>query len=79
MATLTVNGRPYQYTDIHAYAETEGIDISRLPLSIKVLLENLLRHRGSPAVYDNAIRALASWSSDSLSEADIAFSSRPAL
>ena len=73
MATLTVNGRPYQYTDIHAYAETEGIDISRLPLSIKVLLENLLRHRGSPAVYDNAILALASWSSDSLSEADIAF------
>lgn len=73
MATLFVNGTPYQYTDIHDYAETQGIDISRLPVSIKVLLENLLRHRDSPAVEEKDILALASWSPDALSEVDIAF------
>ena len=73
MAVLDVNGTPYQYTDINAYAEEQGFDISGLPYSIRVLLENLLRHRESAAVRVDDIRALAAWNSEYPSQADIAF------
>ncbi len=73
MAVLEVNGTPYQYTDINGYAEEQGLDISGLPYSIRVLLENLLRHRESAAVREDDIRALAAWNSEYPSEADIAF------
>ena len=48
--------------------------VSRLPYSLKVLLENLLRHEGSPLVGANDVAALAGWSGGA--EREIAF--RPA-
>ena len=40
--TLTVDGKEYDYFSLAEAAKTIG-DISRLPYSLKVLLENLLR------------------------------------
>ena len=40
--TLTVGGKPYAYYSLEAAAASLG-DISRLPYSMKVLFENLLR------------------------------------
>ena len=40
--TLTVNGKDYRYFDLQA-AERHTGSMSRLPYSLKVLLENLLR------------------------------------
>ena len=40
--TLPVDGRSYEYYSLEAAAEALG-DLTRLPFSLKVLLENLLR------------------------------------
>ena len=45
--TLEVGGKEYDYFSLEAAAEKIG-DIARLPFSLKVLLENLLRNRLSP-------------------------------
>ena len=42
--TLTVDGKSYDYFDIGVAAQAAGLgDVSRLPFSLKVLLENLVR------------------------------------
>jgi aconitate hydratase len=52
----------------------DGFGVSRLPYSLKVLLENLLRHEGAPLVGPDDVAALAGWRGDA--EREIAF--RPA-
>jgi hypothetical protein len=38
-----------------------GIDLARLPVSLRILLENLLRHEDGDSVTQDDIRAPASW------------------
>ncbi|OQX28582.1 MAG: aconitate hydratase 1 [Spirochaeta sp. LUC14_002_19_P3] len=71
--TITIKNKTYEYYGIAKYAEAEGLDISRLPISIKILLENLLRCHESPAVDKADIRALASWSEENKSGHGIAY------
>ena len=57
--TLTVAGRDYDYYSLPD-AEKHGLaGISRLPFSLKVLLENLLRHEDGRTVTADDIRAMA--------------------
>jgi aconitate hydratase len=58
---LTVRDRTYEIFSIQAPSLTERHDVARLPYSIKVLLENLLRHEDSPHVSADDIVAVASW------------------
>jgi aconitate hydratase len=60
-ADLTVGDRTYQIFDITAPALSGRYDIARLPYSIKVLLENLLRHEDGPHVSADDIVAVANW------------------
>jgi aconitate hydratase len=57
--------------------EREGVGkVSQLPFSLKVLLENLLRHEDGRFVYDADVRALATWdpsSAQGASEKEISF------
>ena len=53
--------------------ERDGFDVSRLPFTIKILLENLLRYEDNLTVTADDIRALASWSPRDLPEREIAF------
>jgi len=56
-----------------AALQEQGVgNLERLPYSLRVLLENLLRHEDGSAVTAEDIRALASWSPDS-AEREIAF------
>jgi aconitate hydratase A / 2-methylisocitrate dehydratase len=74
--TLTVGSASYDYFSLVA-AEENGLDgISRLPFSLKVLLENLLRHEDNRSVTADDIRAMAAWLTDRHSDREIAF--RPA-
>jgi aconitate hydratase len=59
--TLTVGGRDYEIFSLAAPALTSAHDIARLPYSIKVVLENLLRHEDSPHVAPDDITAVAAW------------------
>ena len=58
---LKVNNTAYEYCDLNAFATSEGLDISGLPVSLKILLENLLRNMDSPAVSREDAKALAGW------------------
>ena len=76
-AELTLGDKTYTYFDLKA-AEANGLgDISRLPASLKVLLENLLRNEDGVSVSKADIQALAKWIDNKGSvEHEIAF--RPA-
>ena len=74
--TLKVGSKTYAYYSLPA-AEKAGLKgISRLPFSLKVLLENLLRNEDGRTVTKQDIQAFAQWLKDKTSEREIAF--RPA-
>jgi aconitate hydratase len=74
--TLQVGARSYEYFSL-AEAEKNGLDgASRLPFSLKALLENLLRHEDGQTVTAEDIRAMAGWLKNRRSDREIAF--RPA-
>ena len=74
--TLKVGTKTYVYYSLPV-AEKNGLKgISRLPFSMKVLLENLLRHEDGRSVSKEDIQACAQWLKTKSSERDIAF--RPA-
>ncbi len=59
--TLAVAGRDYEIFSLQAPALVSTYDIARLPYSIKVVLENLLRHEDGPHVSADDIAAVAAW------------------
>src|SRR5262244_2511827 len=74
--TLKVGTKTYVYYSLPV-AEKNGLKgISRLPFSLKVLLENLLRHEDGRSVSKEDIQACAQWLKTKSSEREIAF--RPA-
>ncbi len=74
--TLEVGKRTYDYFDLKE-AEGAGLEgITKLPFSLKVLLENLLRHEDGRSVTADDIRAMAAWLTKRKSAREIAF--RPA-
>ncbi|HEX2591695.1 MAG TPA: aconitate hydratase AcnA [Rhizomicrobium sp.] len=74
--TMTVGGKSYVYFSLAA-AEKNGLKgVSRLPYSMKVLLENLLRWEDGQTVTADDIRAVVGWLKDKRSDREIAF--RPA-
>ena len=59
-STLTVGGKAYAYYSLPKAAEALG-DISRLPFSMKVLLENLLRFEDGVTVTRDDLQCMADW------------------
>ena len=74
--TLKVGSKTYAFYSLAA-AEKNGLKgISRLPFSMKVLLENLLRNEDGRSVTKEDLQAVAQWLKTKTSEREIAF--RPA-
>jgi aconitate hydratase len=75
--TLSAGGKTYAYFDL-AEAEKNGLfGVSRLPFSMKVLLENLLRHEDGRTITKALIEAVPAWLEDrGLKGVEIAY--RPA-
>jgi aconitate hydratase len=57
--TLDVEGRKHEIFRLDALQQS--FDVARLPFSLKVLLENLLRTEGGGSVAKADVEALASW------------------
>jgi len=75
-STLTVGGKTYTYYSI-AEAEKNGLEgVSKLPHSMKVVLENLLRFEDDRTVTKADILAVAEWLKTRTSEHEISY--RPA-
>ncbi len=74
--TLNVNGKSYDYFSIPE-AEKAGLgDVARLPFSLKVLLENLLRFEDGVTVEVDDIKAIKAWLETRVSDREIQY--RPA-
>jgi len=73
--TLQVGGRTYQLHRLSALAQQKS-KLERLPFSLKILLENLLRHEDDRTVRRDDIEALLGWDPKVEPDREIAF--RPA-
>src|SRR5690554_1362963 len=72
---LQVGNTTYRYHSLPRAAASLG-DIQQLPVSLKVLLENLLRHEDGETVTRDDIQAMADWLRERRSDREIQF--RPA-
>ena len=76
LSKLNVGNKEYNYYSL-SEAEKNGLEgISRLPKSLKVLLENLLRYEDDVSVGKNQILAMKDWLNTKTSNTEIAY--RPA-
>ena len=75
-ATFEVGGRSHTIYRLDRAAEALGLDLARLPFTLRILLENLLRGEDGTAVDAAQIRALGAWQASAEPSAEIAF--RPA-
>jgi aconitate hydratase len=72
-STLEVGGREYRIWRLDAL-EREGVEVSRLPYSLRILLENLLRNEDGVTVTRDDVLALARWDPRRPPEREIAYS-----
>ena len=70
--TLEVGETTYEIYRLEA-VRGDGIDVARLPFSLKVLLENLLRTEDGADITADDIRALAGWDADAEPDKEIQF------
>ena len=75
-STLTAGGRTYGYFRLDALRDLPGGTLARLPFSLKVLLENLLRGEDNAFVKKADIEALARWDVSTPADKEVAY--RPA-
>ncbi len=71
-STLSVDGQTFHYYRLDALSRS-GLDAARLPFSLKILLENLLRHEDGVTVTADDIKGLASWDPRAEPDCEIAF------
>jgi aconitate hydratase len=72
-AVLTVDGRPYTIYRLDALRKVSGGNGDRLPFSLKILLENLLRNEDGGFVKKDDIEAMSRWDVKGRVEREIAF------
>ena len=70
-AELEVGGRSYEIYRLEALQSS--YDVARLPFSLKVLLENLLRNEDGVSIRREDIEALATWDAKAEPSKEIAF------
>ncbi len=73
-ATLTANGKPYTYARLAALEEQRiGKPISRLPFSLRVLLEAMLRNVDGFVVTADDVAGMANWNAKNPAKAELPF------
>ena len=69
--TLEANGKRYSYASLAKLGQR--FDLKRLPYSMKILLENLLRHEDGTNVTKKEIEAVAKWNPKAEPDTEISF------
>src|SRR5271156_1110354 len=72
LSTLTSGSKTYNMFRLGAREKT-GVDLTRLPFSLKILLENLLRHEDGRTVTADDIKFLACWDPNAEPSREIAY------
>ncbi len=70
---LNIDGIHYDYFSLPALEQAGLTGVQQLPFSLKVLLENLLRHEDHQAVHPEDIRAICQWPITKTSHREIAY------
>ena len=70
--SLAAAGKSYTAYSIPAAGKALGVDFSRLPFSLKVLLENLLRNEDGKTVSKEDVAAFSTWLKNKNEPRDIA-------
>jgi len=73
-SNLTINGRKYVYFDLKILSKKFNFDLNNLPISLKILLENLIRNEDGESVSKKMIENLCSKISSKRENYEIAFS-----
>ncbi|NNE37772.1 MAG: aconitate hydratase, partial [Gammaproteobacteria bacterium] len=68
---LEINGKEYQYYSLEKLNKLG--DVSGLPFSLKILLENLLRHEDGQNITEEDIRSMVNWDPSAAPDTEIAF------
>ncbi len=71
--TLQAGGRSVDYFSLPELGRSLGLETARLPFSLRILLENLLRTEDGVAVTADDVRALAGWDPAAEPSREIAF------
>jgi aconitate hydratase len=72
-ATLNVDGKQYTLYRLSALDQLSGGNAAKLPFSLKILLENLLRNEDDAFVKKSDVEVMAKWNVTSKDEKEIAF------
>jgi aconitate hydratase len=72
-SSLTVGGKSYSMFSLKRLEKTFPKSLNRLPISLKILLENLLRQEDGRVVHRDDIEALLRWDPKATPEKEIAF------
>jgi aconitate hydratase len=72
-ATLTSGSTTVNIFRLNALAESSGTNLTRLPFSLRILLENLLRHEDGQSVTADDITFLANWDPKAEPSREIAY------
>ncbi len=71
--SLSLSGSELTYYSLPRFADATGVDITRLPYALRILLENLLRHEGCGTVTKEHILQLAQWDARATPSAEVSF------
>ncbi len=71
--TLTVNNKQYSYHSLAKLQNANIGDVNRLPFSLRILLENLLRQEDGVTVSKGDIEALVKWDAQAAPDKEIFF------
>jgi aconitate hydratase len=66
--TFQVNGKTFTFFSLQKLANKMGIDLSRLPYSLRILLEGCMRQQNKNGFSTQAIDSLVNWKADNSSE-----------
>ncbi|MDQ0176422.1 aconitate hydratase AcnA [Bacillus chungangensis] len=72
-SSFELEGKKYHYYRLAAIEEAGVAKVSRLPYSIKVLLESVLRQVDGRVITKEHVENLAKWGSDDIQEGDVPF------
>ncbi|MBD8068183.1 aconitate hydratase AcnA [Bacillus sp. PS06] len=72
-SSFTVNGKTYNYYSLQALEAANVGNVSKLPYSIKVLLESVLRQVDGRVITKEHVENLAKWGTEEVKEVDVPF------
>ena len=71
--SFELNGKTYNYYRLKALEEAGIANITRLPYSVRVLLESVLRQHDGYVIKDEHVENLAKWGKDADKDAEVPF------